>query len=792
LRLNKNPPPVVIESVGFIDRLGKNVTLNPHSGPMVIPAGSMDLEFHFNGLSFTAPEKVNFKYILAGANGGWVNIGNDHELHFRELAPGRYALHLAAANNDGVWNETGTTLAFTMRPFIWQTLWFRILAFLAVAGGGGFTVWRVTRQQYQRRIEQLQQQRRLEQERVQHATVMDNTSDLVVFADGTGGVMHINPAGRKLIGLPGNDSLRGLTLAQLQPSWAADKVAKEGIPAARQHGTWETETALLHRSGYEIPVSLVLIVHKDAEGRGSIISAIARDITGRKQTEAELQRREKYFRWLTEHAYDSITVINSQAVVTYQSSSGERLLGYPTEEMVGRDLLDLVHPEDLPKAQAGLTQSMAQLDVPVTLTARLHHHDDSWRTIEIVGTSSQTDTGEKQIVLNSRDLTDNLKLEAQLRQAQKMEAVGQLAGGVAHDFNNILTSLRLQAELMGMTKNLPDGLREGLQQICADTHRAADLTRQLLLFSRRQVMQLRPLDVNEVIANVAKMLQRIIREDVRLQLNLHPAPLMTMADAGMLDQVLINLAVNARDAMPKGGWLRIETTEMTVSADGARLNPEALPGRYVGISVRDAGGGIPPEILPRIFEPFFTTKEAGKGTGLGLATVFGIVKQHQGWIKLDNRPGEGMTFHVYLPASTAKPAPPPQVVVKPKPRGGRETILLVEDEWAVRMSTRLILERYGYKVLEAADGAEGLKTWQEHRGSIALLLTDLVMPGEVGGHELGRRLEAEQPGLKVIFASGYSAEIAGKDFQLQAGEAFVQKPFITDQLLEIIRRSLDS
>jgi CheY-like chemotaxis protein len=254
----------------------------------------------------------------------------------------------------------------------------------------------------------------------------------------------------------------------------------------------------------------------------------------------------------------------------------------------------------------------------------------------------------------------------------------------------------------------------------------------------------------------------------------------------------MNLAVNARDAMPKGGDLLIETTETTVDASEARLNPEAAPGRYVCLSVTDTGSGIAPEILPRIFEPFFTTKEPGKGTGLGLATVFGIVKQHHGWIKLENRPGQGATFRVYLPASAETAAPPAAATAKPKSNGGTETILLVEDELAVRTFTRRILERHGYQVLEAAEGAEALNLWREHRASVALLLTDLVMPGELDGQALGRRLRADQPDLKVIFASGYSAEIAGRDFQLRPGEAFVQKPFAAEHLLETIRRCLDS
>jgi nitrogen-specific signal transduction histidine kinase/CheY-like chemotaxis protein len=371
------------------------------------------------------------------------------------------------------------------------------------------------------------------------------------------------------------------------------------------------------------------------------------------------------------------------------------------------------------------------------------------------------------------DVTREVELESQVRQVQKLESIGQLAGGVAHDFNNILAGILMQVELLAMSENRTSEDREGLDQIRADAQRAANLTRQLLLFSRKQVMQPRNLDLNEVVTGLARMLLRIIGEDVQLQLNLHSTPLLTHADAGMLDQVLMNLVVNARDALHEGGQIFIETSDKIVDETLAQTQPDVAPGHYVCLSVRDTGGGIPPEVLPRIFEPFFTTKEAGKGTGLGLATVFGIVKQHRGWLTVSSEPGQGTTFHIFLPAITAAAAPAAAALAKP--RGGTETILLAEDEASVRRTMRTILERSGYTVLEATSGAEALKIWEAQSAGIALLLSDLVMSA----------------GMKVIYITGYSAEIAGQAIELRSNENFLQKPFQPDQLLETIRRCLD-
>ena len=624
-------------------------------------------------------------------------------------------------------------------------------------------------------------------------TLFDTANDAIFMSDAIG-FLSCNPQALKMFGCR-MEEIIGRSPAEFSPVTQPDGRLSRGLAhekteraLAGQPQFFEWRHARLDQTTFEAEVSLNRI-----EISGKIyLQGIVRDITNRKRAEIELQRREEYFRSLIEHASDCITVVNAQAMVTYQSPSGERILGYPAEAMLGRILLDLAHPEDLAKLRAALNQSLEHLNLPVTLTVRLRHHNGLWRHIEAVGTSIQNAPGEKQIIINSRDVSDNLKLEEQFRQAQKMEAVGQLAGGVAHDFNNILSALLMQTELVKSVEALPQEAKEGLDEILTDINRAADLTRQLLFFGRRQVMQSRVLNLNELITNLSKMLQRLIREDVQLQLQLHGSPLMTRADPGMLEQVLMNLAVNARDAMPKGGRLRVETTELTLTEEAGRLYPEAHPGHYVSFSVSDSGGGIPPEVLPQIFEPFFTTKEAGKGTGLGLATVFGIVKQHQGWIKMDNRPGEGVAFHIFLPASREIRTDSAPAKITSKPNGGAETILLVEDESMVRKPTRKLLERQGYQVLEAADGIEALRLWQDHGKPVALLLTDLVMPGGLTGQELARRLVAEQPQLKVIYVSGYSADIAGRDFQLRPGESFIQKPYATDELLETIRRFLDA
>ena len=389
------------------------------------------------------------------------------------------------------------------------------------------------------------------------------------------------------------------------------------------------------------------------------------------------------------------------------------------------------------------------------------------------------------------DVTQEVALEEQLRQIQKMESVGQLAGGVAHDFNNILTVIQGNASLLLEAKNLSEADADQAKQIINAAERAAGLTRQLLLFGRKQAMQPAHLNLNQVVGNMTKMLQRILGEDIALRSDYSPVLPLVFADAGMIEQVLLNLAVNARDAMSVGGQLVIATASKTIGQECTQQNPAAAPGQYVCLSVSDTGCGIAPGNLSHIFEPFFTTKEIGKGTGLGLATVYAIVKQHRGWIEVDSQVGKGTTFCIHLPVAREISAKQNTTAVIPELPRGNEVILVVEDEQAVRLLVGNLLQRCGYAVLSAVSGIDALNLWKQRKDGIQLLLTDMVLPDGMMGRELAEKLKGEKPQLKVIYTSGYSASVVGKGPSLVEGVNFLQKPYHPQNLAQTVRDCLD-
>jgi PAS domain S-box-containing protein len=469
-----------------------------------------------------------------------------------------------------------------------------------------------------------------------------------------------------------------------------------------------------------------------------------------------------------------------------------QLLGFGAAEAEHATMVDFiarVHPED----RATLRGALARAETgEFEVEFRLPQADRRNIWLAAKGRIERGAHGRaRQLFGACVDITQHKRLEEELRQAQKMEAIGRLAGGVAHDFNNLLTVILGQASVLGLRHELPADVAAAIGEIAGAAERAASLTTQLLAFGRRQLLQTRDLNLEHVVASVVQMLQRLLGENVALRIETVSPPPCVHADPNMLTQVLLNLALNARDSMPRGGRVTIRTSCETIDEQSAQAMPEARAGTWACLAVSDTGAGIPPEILPRIFEPFFTTKEVGKGTGLGLPTVYGIVKQHHGWMSVDSAPGRGTTFKAFLPllAAEALPlAPPPAQQIA---RGNGELILLVEDESSVRSVAQNILGQHGFRLMVAADGRQALEAFAKHGAHIDLLLTDVVMPHGVSGTELAAQLQAQKPGLPIILCSGYSAEHAGQDARTLVHSMFLQKPYRCEQLLSLVRLMLD-
>jgi PAS domain S-box-containing protein len=545
------------------------------------------------------------------------------------------------------------------------------------------------------------------------------------------------------------------------------------------------DLALETRDGRRIEVEFVSNAYMVDDFR--VMQCNIRDITASKRAEESLAR----LGMAVEQSAETIVITDIEGIMLYVNPAFEQTTGFTRAEALGQN------PRILKSGRhdAGFYRQMwAVLKRGEVWHGHLFNRRKDGKIFEEDATLSPVrDAAGKVInyVAVKRDVTHEAQLEAQARQMQKMEAIGTLAGGVAHDFNNILMIISMEAALLKSSGGLSPEQQKNADEIGTTVDRAAALTRQLLLFSRREELQLRDLELSASITNTTKMLRRILGENIEVVLNFAAQPLFIHADASMMDQVLLNLAINARDAMPAGGRLVIETAAVEFDEFAAAQSAPARPGSFVCLSVADTGCGIPPEILPRIFEPFFTTKGVGKGTGLGLATTFGIIQQHHGWINVYSEVGRGTTFRVYLPRLVGLNAQnSAQQMPGPVPTGN-ETILLVEDERALRTTMRLTLTRLGYRVLEASTGLKALAVWQEHRDDIRLLLTDLIMPDGMIGRDLAQRLIRENPRLKVIYMSGYSADLISQDFNVQENVNFLAKPFHAQQLAQTIRDSLD-
>jgi two-component system cell cycle sensor histidine kinase/response regulator CckA len=469
------------------------------------------------------------------------------------------------------------------------------------------------------------------------------------------------------------------------------------------------------------------------------------------------------------------------------------IAGRTREEFEGatfEGMLTFVLEDDVPFVRESFRHAF-ESDDEVEHEMRIPRPDGEIAWLSVKGRVERSADGQPSRVVGAVvDITDSKRLEQELQQAQQLDAIGKLAGGVAHDFNNILTVILGQASLTAMRKDLPPGVSDSVREITIAAQRAADLASQLLAFGRRQVMQLRDVDLNEVVTAASMVLERLLGKSIRLQVDCGVPKAMVRVDPGMITQVVLALAENAREAMTRGGTLTIGTGVDRYDDASAAEVTGASPGTWVSLTMSDTGTGIAREILPHVFEPFFTTKGVGKGTGLGLSTVYGIVKQHGGWVSIATETGRGTTFQLHLPAAAEMQVAQVQEPVAPRPEGRGPGILLVEDEPAVRTLVRLTLERFGYTVWTAVDGTAARKVWDERADEIDLLLTDVVMPGGVTGPQLVATLREKRPGLKVILSSGHGADIVGDRVDWRRDAVFLQKPYDIKNLLGTVQRLL--
>ncbi|HAM71274.1 MAG TPA: hypothetical protein DCM86_06490 [Verrucomicrobiales bacterium] len=646
-------------------------------------------------------------------------------------------------------------------------------------------------------VKEIDDRRQAEGERQKLVSLVENANDFVALVTLEGQITFMNHAARKLLGIEGLKHPLALSVDQIEGKASRGMFQAGILRSIIAQGSWDGEIELRNFTEPSRKTSTevnAILVRDHETGRPVCVALVLRDITDRRVAETALKELEERFSKAFHASPAAIAIITvAEGLFIDVNRNFLSSLGYESHQVHGRTMEDL-RLWLSGDAKTKLVQLVAQHRSVRDYRCRWLTSAGQTREVQVAAEAIELGARDC-ILLVAEDITERLKLEDQLRQSQKMEAVGQLAAGIAHDFNNILTVVQGHASLLLADGALPRTSSESVKCVSSAADRAATLTRQLLTFSRKQVAQWREADINKVVQNLNRILRSSITETITLEFRYGEKLPRIRGDVNMLEQVILNLVVNARDAMPKGGSLIIETTLEEVGADMVRWNPNARQGRFVCLGVQDSGCGMDAATLERIFEPFFTTKEFGQGTGLGLATVYGVVTQHNGWIDVVSQVGLGTMFRVYFPILESEPKPSTETtfITKPEPRGGNERVLVVEDELGLRMLVEAVLTRQGYRVLMAEHGQEALKVWAQNEGKVDLLLTDMVMPEGMTGLELSERLRSGNPDLRIIYMSGYSVDFMENEVTgIQEGFNFLQKPYRPEQLVQAVRQVLDA
>ncbi len=644
--------------------------------------------------------------------------------------------------------------------------------------------------------QQLRQQRaglalaeaELRRSELRFRELFESSPDAIFVEDLAGNVLDVNRSACELHALKREELVGKNAIHDLVPPASRAAAAANFQKLVDGQVSW-IEGESRRADGRSVPVE-IRVVKIEFDARPALLFHV-RDLTARRNTEVALRSSESLFHSVWDNSLDGMRLTDKDGIIIAVNRAFCQLVGLTAAQLEGQPFTIIYgtnanaetmlknHRHDFSKTAL---DHRRERDFPL--------HDGRAVRFEISDSFVESGGNLRLLLSIFRDITMQRRLEDQLRQSQKMEAIGQLAGGIAHDFNNILTVILGHASLLAMS-DLDEDTIQSARQIKHASERAAALTSQLLAFGRKQIFNPRPVDLNRILGKMSDMIARLVGEDIDLQLNFSGEPALVEADTSMMEQVVLNLSVNSRDAMPKGGEMKIRIAHREITEAQARHSAEARAGRFVCLSHTDTGGGIPPENISRIFEPFFTTKELGKGTGLGLATVYGIVKQHHGWIDIESTLGHGTTFHIFLPATTTAAVEPEHFDTQFRARGGAETILVVEDERDLREMVARTLNRQGYRVFQAVDGPTALDIWEKYRDQISLVFSDVVMPGGMNGRELAERIWKDKPAQKIIFSTGYGTDALGKDFHLDPQLNYLPKPYLPQQLALLIRRYLD-
>jgi PAS domain S-box-containing protein len=624
---------------------------------------------------------------------------------------------------------------------------------------------------------------------------LDVAGVMLMVIDTSGKVTLINRKGCEILGYGEGEVLGKDWIANFTPK----ETREDGLPAFRSEGRTFFEYPVLRKDGVErIMIWHATPLSEGGRTTGTLFSG--EDITERIRIESALIESETRYRLVHDRSFDGIIISDAGDRVIECNPSAEKIFGYGKGEMIGMNLMHLMpekyHGRHLEGLKTFLETGTSYIQGKVLELEGLRKNGEDF-PIDLILSSFKVG-GQINFAGTIRDITERKKAEearekiqAQLNQAQKMDAVGRLAGGIAHDFNNVLTAISGNAELVLEDLQREDPIYQRLEEIRLSVVHASRLTRQLLLFSRGHKFELNPLNINTTAENLLMMLKRLIGEDIVVKMDLAPDAWSVGADEGNIEQLLLNLAVNARDAMPEGGRLVIRTENLKITEEEARRMTGARAGSFVCLTVRDSGSGIDEETLPHIFEPFYTTKEAGKGTGLGLAVVYGIVTQHAGWITVESTPGVGTSFKTFLPTSGAQEGrETEQWAAKKRPRGNGERVLLVEDERRVREVTKRVVSDGGYTVFDAEDARAAIELFEKEDGEFDLVLSDVVL-SDFNGVELAKELTSRNPNLKVLLTSGYVDDKSNWEVIDRMGFRFLQKPYSIDDLLGAVKNTIE-